>query len=127
LGGVSSSPESTSGGGMLTTELFWSIISLDRRLAAGFRRATFFFAGAAFFRAEIFLAGALFFAAPRFAAPLFGAAFLFIATFLFAAAFVLRLGAALRPALRFFAFAIVFSVEVEISLADKQMRIRDLC
>lgn len=107
---------------MLTTELFWSIISLDRRLAAGFRRATFFFAGAAFFRAEIFLAGALFFAA-----PLFGAAFLFIATFLFAAAFVLRLGAALRPALRFFAFAIVFSVEVEISLADKQMRIRDLC
>ena len=102
---------------MLTTELFWSIISLDCRLAAGFRRAIFFFAGAFFF-AEIFLATVLF-AAPRFAAPLLGAAFFFIATFFFAAALVLRLGAALRPALRFFAFAIVFSVEVEI-LARRQ-------
>ena len=121
FGGVSFAPESTTGGGIATTtDSVAALGAAARGLATAFRfTAILRFAGA-FLVAAIFffLVAAFFLGAALLEAAFLGAGFRFIAIFLFAA-FVLRLGAALRPALRFFAFAIVFSVEVEI-LARRQ-------
>jgi hypothetical protein len=105
FGGFSLLSESTTGGGIgTTTDSSAAIAALPLGFAAARRLAvTLRFAGAFFALIFFFVA-----------AFLFGAAFFFIATFFLAAVLVFRLGAALRPALRFFAFAIVISIEVEI-------------